>query len=668
MAIVRAENGRLIRQMAGELLVLEPWGENSLRVRATFNAELPTDDWALLPPQETPAVQIETDGRSGRIRCGNISATVGPGGDLHFFNQKGECFLREQWRDRGELDGRGLYDITSALHIPGRHFLPHPGGDYQLTVRFEPNPGEKIFGMGQYQDGCLDKMGTTLELAHRNSQASVPFFISNKGYGMLWNNPAIGRVTFAKNTTEWAASATKAMDYWICADDSPAQIEAAYTAAVGRAPMMPDYAMGFWQCKLRYMTQEELLSVAREYKRRQLPLSVIVCDFFHWPYQGDWRFDPQEWPDPQAMVDELSELGIELMVSIWPYVDTRSENYSEMYERGLLARVERGVPISMYGNGNTLPFDPTNPEARRFVWNVVKKNYYDLGIRLFWLDEAEPECAVYDFDNYRYHAGSVLQAGNIYPVRYAQTFYDGLLSAGVKYPLNLLRCAWAGSARYGALVWSGDIGTTFETLRQQLAAGLSMAIAGIPWWTTDIGGFHGGDQNDPAYRELLVRWFQFGAFCPVFRLHGCREHGHPSGSPDKAPTGGPNEVWSYGEDVYAILKNYIFLRERLHDYIKEAMKSASLHGTPPMRPLWYDFPSDARAWEVEDCYLFGSSLLVAPILYPGARTRDIYLPKGEVWTDPYTDIRYQGGRSITVDAPLERIPVLVRGDARLPLL
>jgi alpha-D-xyloside xylohydrolase len=481
MATVTVEQGRLVRRAAGETLILEAWGENALRVRATFDAELPREDWALLPQPEEVRAAASAKGRSGSITCGGITATLGPGGDIHFYDRAGQCFLREQWRDRGELDGHGLYDVTSALRIPGRHFLPHPGGDYRLAVRFEPNAGEKIFGMGQYQDGCLDKMGTTLELAHRNSQASVPFFISNKGYGMLWNNPAIGRVTFAKNTTEWVAEATRAMDYWITVGDTPAQIEEQYTAAVGRAPMMPDYAMGFWQCKLRYMAQDELLAVAREHKRRGLPMSVIVCDFFHWPYQGDWKFDPAEWPDPKAMVDELAALGIELMVSVWPYVDTRSENYPDMHEQGLLARVERGVPVSMLGFGNTLPFDPTNPKARGFVWNVVKRNYYDLGIRVFWLDEAEPECHVYDFDNYRYHAGSVMRVGNLYPVRYAQTFYDGLRAAGEALPLNLLRCAWAGSARYGALVWSGDIGTTFETLRQQLAAGLSMAVAGIPW-------------------------------------------------------------------------------------------------------------------------------------------------------------------------------------------
>ena len=183
----------------------------------------------------------------------------------------------------------------------------------------------------------------------------------------------------------------------------------------------------------------------------------------------------------------------------------------------------------------------------------MKRNYFDKGIKIFWLDEAEPEWD-YDFDHYRYAKGANIAVGNIYPLVYAQNFYEGLKEEGVELPINLLRCAWAGSQRYGALVWSGDIDTTFRSFREQFTSGLSMAMSGIPWWTSDIGGFHGGDQNDPDFRELLVRWFQFGAFCPVFRLHGDRKNGDDQGLSNKAHTGGPNEVWSYGEEVYEILE------------------------------------------------------------------------------------------------------------------
>lgn len=365
--------------------------------------------------------------------------------------------------------------------------------------------------MGQYQQANLDLKGCVLELAQRNSQASVPFMLSSLGYGFLWNNPAVGRVTFAHNVTEWEAHVSEQLDYWITAGDTPAEISQAYALATGTPPMMPDYAMGFWQCKLRYRTQEELLAVAREYKQRNLPISVIVIDFFHWPNQGDWTFDPRDWPDPDAMIAELKSLGIELMVSVWPTVDSRTESYREMRENGWLVQTERGLPINMDFLGNTTFFDATHPGARDYIWGKAKRNYYDKGVKLFWLDEAEPEFSVYDYDNYRYHAGPVLEVGNIYPRMFAKTFFDGMKAEGEEQVINLLRCAWAGSQRYGALVWSGDIHSSFRSLRNQFAAGLNMGIAGIPWWTTDIGGFHGGNIHDPHFHELLIRWFQWGS-------------------------------------------------------------------------------------------------------------------------------------------------------------
>ncbi|MWP22006.1 family 31 glucosidase, partial [Escherichia coli] len=222
------------------------------------------------------------------------------------------------------------------------------------------------------------------------------------------------------------AEVSEQLDYWVTAGDTPAEISAAYARVTGTPPMMPDYAMGFWQCKLRYRNQQELLEVARGYKQRNLPISVIVIDFFHWPNQGDWMFDLRDWPDPDAMIAELKEMGIELMVSFWPTVDNRTESYREMKENGWLVHTERGLPINMDFLGNTTFFDATHPGAREYVWNKAKRNYYDKGVKLFWLDEAEPEFGVYDYDNYRYYAGPVLEVGNIYPRMYAKTFFDGM--------------------------------------------------------------------------------------------------------------------------------------------------------------------------------------------------------------------------------------------------
>ncbi len=654
------ENGILKYHYDAEEVWIQPWGANSLRVRATKMSEFPDENWALSADVEKIVPEVDIQEGYAAIRNGRISAKITKYGKMTIYNQKGEILLDEYLRNRKDK----TVDYCSALDIDAREFKPIIGGDYQLTMRFVSNPDEKIYGMGQYQQPYLNLKGTDLELAQRNSQASVPFAVSSLGYGFLWNNPAVGRVVFGKNITSWEAYSTKALDYWITAGDTPAQIEEAYAAVSGTVPMMPDYAMGFWQCKLRYQTQEELLNVAREYKKRNLPISVIVIDYFHWPLQGDWRFDPVYWPDPDAMIRELQEMGIELMVSIWPTVDYRSENFEEMLEKGYLIRSEKGFRIVMPFQGNTVHYDATNPAAREYVWQKAKKNYYDKGVRVFWLDEAEPEYSVYDFENYRYHMGPNVQIGNIYPLMYAKTFYDGMTAEGQENIINLLRCAWAGSQKYGALVWSGDIHSSFASLRNQLAAGLNMGMAGIPWWTTDIGGFHGGNPDDPEFQELLVRWFEYGTFCPVMRLHGERQPlKEPMGTEGGAAcvSGADNEVWSFGEEAYGILTDHLFLREKMKPYITELMAAAHEKGTPVMRPLFYDFPEDEKAWEIEDQYMFGPDVMVAPVLYAEQRTRQVYIPEG-TWKHLFTGEMYEGGKAYEVDAPLANIPVFVRNN------
>lgn len=657
MPTLIAEKNRLIRLYDSEILWIEGWGKNALRVRATKCAQMPSEDWALLS-QDTEAI-IKIDGNCASIQNGNVRAEVLESGKIKIFNQNGKLLLGEYLRTRQDL----FSEDCSALEIEAREFKPIVGGDYELSMRFEStSPDERIYGMGQYQQPYLNLKGTDLELAHRNSQASVPFCLSSEGYGFLWNNPAIGRATFGKNVMTWQARSTKALDYWITAGDTPAEIEEAYASVTGTVPMMPDYAMGFWQCKLRYQTQEELLHIAREYKRRNLPISVIVIDFFHWPTQGDWRFDETYWPDPDAMIAELKELGIELMVSVWPTVDYRSENFAEMKDKGYLIRTERGYRIAMDFEGNSIHFDATNPAARDYVWEKAKKNYYDKGIKIFWLDEAEPEYTVYDFENYRYHMGPNIQIGNMYPVMYAKAFFDGMKAEGQENIINLLRCAWAGSQKYGALVWSGDIHSSWASLRNQLTAGLNMGIAGIPWWTTDIGGFHGGDPNDPTFRELFIRWFQYGTFCPVMRLHGDREPRQPQvGTTGGAScrSGAANEVWSYGDEAYEICKKFMRIREEMKPYIEKIMRKAHEKGTPPMRPLFYDFPKDEKAWVIEDEYMFGDSYLVAPVLEAKASTRTVYLPNGS-WKYIESGDVYQGGRSIELSVQLAQFPVFER--------
>ena len=653
MAMFTMDRGALKCRYKSETLWLLPWGESGLRVLARHMGEPVLHDYALLPQPETESrVEIAADRAS--IAVGDLRAEVRFCADrpdrltVSYYNQRGELLLAE----RGGTD---------ALKIRPRRFRPLPGGACQLLVQFEAQAGEKLYGMGQYQQETLNCKGSFFELAQRNSQASVPFVLSSRGYGFLWHNPAIGRATFGENLTEWVADDTDQMDYYLCCGDTPAKILERYSAAVGRAPMMPEYGLGFWQCKLRYWNQEELLRVAREYHRRGVHVDVIVIDFFHWPYMGDYRFEEEFWPDPKAMVAELKSMGMQCMVSIWPQVSYQSENFAEMDREGYLVRSDRGEDVQFRkGQENVMFFDFTNPEARAWLWELVKKNYYTYGIETFWLDEAEPEYGVYDFENYRYHAGPVMQVGNLYPQAYARAFYEGQKKEGQKDVVNLLRCAWAGSARYGALVWSGDVHSDFPTLRKQICAGLNMGLAGIPWWTTDIGGFA------PAFHELLVRWFEWGLFCPVMRLHGVRDprvQVQTKSGEARLNSGADNEIWSYGPECEAIFTRLIAMRETMRPYTRELMHQAHETGAPVIRTLFFEFPDDPAAWDRKDEYLYGPDVLVAPVAEAGARQREVYLPAGASWTDLADGTSYPGGQTLLVEAPLHRIPAFLRNGA-----
>ncbi len=648
-------NNSLIAKHRNETVLIQAWGKDALRVRATQSARFCGADNALetAPAKYTAEVQITA--KEAVIRNGLISCVFHNGGHMEFYRGS-QRILKEYYRDWG-----GANEHSPSLRLCAREFKPVSGSDYEITMRFEANEGEKIFGMGQYQQPNLDLKGCVLELAQRNSQISIPFYLSNKGYGFLWNNAGIGQVCFGANYTQWHSKLSEELDYWITAADTPKELMHNYTEVTGRAPVFPENAMGLWQCKLRYRTQEEVLEVAREYKRRGIALDIIVIDFFHWIRQGDWSFDPEYWPDPQAMMDELKEMGTRCMVSIWPTVDKKSVNFREMWEKGLLVRTERGSAQCFDFQGDTVIYDAFHPDARAFIWEKAKENYFRYGIDTFWLDEAEPEYSSYDFEHYRYHSGAALKISNSYPLYHAKAFYDGLKASGRNDIVNLLRCAWVGSQKYAAVVWSGDIKSNFAALRDQLSAGLNIGMAGIPWWTSDTGGFY-GDVRDAHFNELLIRWFQFSTFCPVLRMHGNRG---PYDTPNLSnldygggfsPTGRPNELWSYGEEVYEILKKYLDIRLGMKDYIKSVMAEASENGSPVIRTLFYEFPRDTACWDIDDQYMFGPKYLVAPVLTQGMTERTVYLPHGH-WRSIHDDTVYSGEQTITVPAPLEIIPV-----------
>lgn len=648
-----SEKNSLTFRLENLTIVIEPFGKNAFRVRQSMLPALPNRDCALIP-QKNVVTKTVINETSATISNTDLQASLDAWGNVSF---------------------KRISNLPSDVQLLSefhKHFATTTGDVSEIILDFKAHDEERFFGLGQHAHGMLDQKGCIIDLRQVNTQIAIPVLISNRGYGFIWHDPSTGRVELGRNRTRWVADASRGIDYVVFAGDTYADLMNSYAKITGMPTVLPKWAAGFWQCKLRYRNQEELLTVAREYKKRNLPLSVIVIDFFHWTMLGDFKFDSKHWPDPKAMVDELKSMGVELVVSIWPMVNHNSENYPEMKKQGMLVRCERGVSaqhefIDTYPDGKVFSqyYDATNPKTMKFVWDAVKKNYYDYGIRVFWLDNCEPDIQPADFENIRFHLGNGKEVACIYPLLNEKGFYEGLESVGEKEIVTLCRSGWLGSQKFGSIIWSGDIQSTFESLHDQIRAGLNMAMSGIPWWTTDIGGFHNGNPKEPEFQELIIRWFQYGVFCPIFRLHGVREPANFTSVPDL--TGVENEVWSFGEKAYEIITKLMELREKIMPYIMAQMDYATKTGLPPMRPLFFDFQNDPQTYDWEDEFLFGPDILVAPVAKLGARSREVYLPIGCLWRNAWTDEVVNGGSVINAEAPLERIPVFLKEGSLLML-
>ena len=638
---VKNENNMLVYREGGQTIKMQAWGRDGLRVRITPTEGGQTSDWALNIPLERQG-EIDITPHSASIRNGKISAQIDDiptqQGYLRYFRHSGN----------NKIPILSENDYVVLAHNPGtRTFKPLGNGLFHTELHLAARDGERLYGMGENATGRVNLKGCVIDLYQRHVKAVVPFAVSSEGYGFLWNNPSLGRVEFGNNLTRWISYGSRQMDYFITAGDSYADIMENYADATGHAPEFPYWASGFWQCKLRYKTQEEFLSVAREFKRRGLPLSVLVIDFLHWKTIGDWKLDPRFWPDPEAMVKEMKEMGVRIMISPWTLVDETSENYAYMRDHGMLTGSVGGKKDTVSFDGRVYQYDPTNPEAARYLWSKWKANYVDLGIRTFWLDPCDEFHEIQEYDQVLFHIGPASEAHAFFVVAHQKNIYEGLLAAGENEVVTICRNAWAGSQRYGACPAPHDIMSSFEHLEEYMKVGLNVMMSGIPWWSCNIGGFVTHDNESPRFHELMVRWYQYGVFLPVFRTHGHRQN---------------NEAWTIGGDSYRHVRAAIFLRENLRPYVMEQMKLASESGLPPMRPLFFDFEDDPMAVEVEDQFLFGPDLLVAPITKYKARSRKLYLPAGTEWTDAWTGNRMRGGQFVEADAPIEHIPVFVRGD------
>lgn len=648
MGIITIKDEAILFERRDETVLIEPYGDDCIRVRASKNSRLSDERWTLLEPVKAASCEISGDQKRATMKNGMVSVTVSTTNDWG-----GELVFKRE--DRVILSTKNYGDYVMRYQ--------HTEGDnYRIRYAFNANPGEHIYGLGQEQEDAFDRKGTTTELQHYNTKSVIPVYYSSLGYGFIWNNPSPGRCETTLNHTMWVADSAYQADYLVFAGETPRDTMKIYSRLTGLAPMMPSWAAGFWQCKCRYESQDILLNVAREYKKRGIPIDAIVIDFFHWTEQGDLKFDPKYWPDPKAMVEELSQMGIETVVSVWPTISPRSENWRIMNERNMLVRTENGQYPTFDFFGLITYIDPTNPETASFYWDKVRNNYYSYGIKNFWLDEAEPEVHPQQFANLKFYAGNGAQTALLYPYYYNKIFYDGLRSEGETDIISLTRAAYIGSQRVGACVWNGDIMSSFHALKQSITSGLSMAMCGIPWWNSDIGGFLFGDTESESFRELIVRWFQFGLFCPIMRLHGTRLN--QSYYVDEAPDvmvkgGGYNEIWHFGEENYRTIEKLINTRIKMRDYTLSLARDAHENGAPMMRPMFFEFPDDPKCYELWDQYMYGPDILFAPIYNEHQTDREVYLPAGE-WVSVLDGMIYQGGASISVHAEIDQYIAFVR--------
>lgn len=647
----RTTDGAVTWQRGGEQVRIEAVADGIVRIRATRGAEL-TDPWAAyrpaLPPPPTATIVEDDDGTS--LTLGRLRIAVTAAGRISV-----------------ERDGVTiLQEMSVPRQPPARRWRSRGGGGLErLEWRLEAHDGERFYGLGQHQHGRVDQAGSVIDLLHRNTETAIPVVQSSLGYGMFWNHPGEGRIELGKTMLRWTAEATPQLDVFVWVADNLAGLLERCTHLLGRHGAFPDWATGLWISRCRYRDQAEVERIAAEAQARNWPLAVMLVDFFHSPVQGDWCFDARDWPDPASMVAKLGANDIHVMLSHWPTVSPRSTNHGPFLDQGWLVGTEHGQGQHFFyvdRDDSSCPalgmryYDPTNPAARAAVWACCRSNYAVHGIRHWWLDACEPAFYPAEPEYLRFRAGNGQVVSNLYPLLNALTFFEGQTADGQEDILNLSRSAWAGQQRLNTIVWSGDIASTWKALGQQIGCGLNMGLSGIAWWSADVGGFDGGNQDDPAYRELLLRWFQFACFSPLLRLHGARWR-------RPGENWGANEPWSYGPEVEARLRRWLGVRLALQPYLMACFDACTRSGLPIMRPLAMHHGSDPAAWACEDQFLFGPDILVAPVIEAGASSRRIYLPAGTDWVDPLDGRIHVGGQWLSPYVDLDILPLYVQATA-----
>jgi alpha-D-xyloside xylohydrolase len=581
-------------------------------------------------------------------------------------------------------DGKMLLHMRTWMMAPKRPEVVETDADPKgrhVTSTFDSPQEEHYYGLGQQQKGWMDLRNHEVRCWHDytalgGEDVCVPFMISTRGYGLVWDNPSKTTVDLGFNGRNvWSSEVGDRVSYFVIAGKTSDEIYEGYRLLTGVTHMLPRAIYGYIQSKAIYPTQDQVLEIANEYRRKNLPLDVMVVDFLNMTRQGEMDLDLKRWPDPAAMNRELHAMGVGTLLSVWPHYSPRTQFYDMLLKKGWLIHSPDGKPDSGGFKDVIGPnIDTTNPEAARWFWEKIRDRYVKpYGFDYIWLDETEPDV---DPAKDVFFVGSGTRFYNVYPLFHTASVYDGFRRdfGDSRRVMILARAAYLGAQRNGTVFWSSDIVSTWDMLRRSIPAGLNFTATGLPYWDTDIAGFFspqfsadyhaahkplidGSDVrstigNYEDYPELFVRWFEWGAFQPVMRAHGERNH---------------NEVWSYGKQAEPILAKYLKLRYQLLPYTYSVAYRSYQTGAPYMRALFMDFPGDPNAANIPDEYMYGPAFLVAPVTEQGATHRTVYLPAGCDWYNYWTNERLHGGQTIVADAPIDTLPLFVKAGGIVPL-
>ncbi|MDP4240729.1 MAG: glycoside hydrolase family 31 protein [Bacteroidota bacterium] len=545
---------------------------------------------------------------------------------------------------------------------------------YTVRQAFLLDTDEAIYGLGQQQNGRLNQRGQKVLLQNDNMKICIPFIQSLKGYGIFWDNYA--PTTFTDNPQEMSfESLGDCSDYYFMFGGNGDKVIANMRDLTGQSPMLPLWAYGYLQSKERYKNQNEIVGVVEKYRSLKVPLDGVVQDWQYWGQDSLWNamsFEKKTFPDPKAMVDQIHNLKAHLMIVAWPGFGPKTRQYKELMSKKMMINFDTWPPES-----GTKPYDPYNPAARDIYWNYLNKGVFSFNTDAWWLDSSEPDhinVKEKDFDQPTF-LGSYRSVINAFPLQHIKGVYEHQrATTSEKRVCILTRSAFAGQQRFAANSWSGDIVSSWETLQKQIPAALNFALSGIPYWNADIGGFFSGSNfkegvKDKTFHELYVRWLQFGTFTPMMRSHG---------------TDTPREIYQFGNRgnwSFDAIEKYINFRYQLMPYIYSNAWNVTSNSGSFMRSLILDFASDKKVQDLNNEYLFGQSILVAPVLAPmyvtkngdtqvedfsQVKSRKVYLPKGTEWYDFWTGEKLKGGQEVEKASPIDIIPLYVKAGSILP--